>query len=171
MEDWISQILTVIAYLFFTTSFFYKDKKMLVVFFVIGNFILLFSYFLIGAFAIIPAIFATIARYIIIYFLTKNNIKSPIFLILLEFITIFACISTWDGYLSVMLILSYIQYNYGTWQSKRSVIVLTNIIHSIVLIVYNVILHNIAPIVMEILFTICVILIYFFKTKKEEKIN
>ena len=171
MEYWISQILTVVAYLFFTTSFFYKDKKMLVLFYIIGNSILFSSYLIIGAYEIVPALIVTIFRYIIIYFLTKNNIKSPIFLILLELIVIFSCIYTWSGYLSLMLVISYLQYTYGTWQPKRSIIVLSNFIHSSILVAYNIILCNYAPIIMEIIFTICMLIIYFSSKNKQGQIN
>lgn len=165
MDYIISQCILAVAYLILILSFLFNKKEKLLLFFLIDNILFLVGYIVFGAWEVVPTMIISIFRNILFYFLAKYKIHSYIFLILLELITFFACLYTWNGILSCIILFGYLAYTYGCWQNSKLVLLICNCILSVCFIVYNILISNIVPIVMESVVIVFSIVMYLISLK------
>ena len=168
MEYIISQCIFAIAYIFLIVSFKFKQKDMIILFALFANVLFIAGYSIIGAWVVLSSVIISFFRLIAFFVLAKKNVNHWIFLVLIELITVFAALYTWNGWTSVIVLIGYAVYTYGCWQNNRLVILITNLVLSVALIAYNAIILNIMPIIMESVFFVLSILMYIRSNKVKQ---
>ena len=171
---WLAQSLFVIGYITLLSSFLFKKKQTLMAINVVGDCIIIIGYLLLKQYGGLITSFLAVFRSFVFSVLAKKNIKNNYtILILMEMIAVLGFVSSWEGTLSIILLIANIVFIVGCWQDKRIVLVITNLYLSTSIIVYNILIKNYAPIIMETIYSFFMILIFIkeCKNKKLDKQN
>jgi hypothetical protein len=168
MEYWVSQGLFVIGYVILLLSFLFKKKQTLMAINVVGDCVILIGYVILRAYGGFVTSFLAMFRSLAFSVLAKKNIRQNyLFLALMQLIAIFGFIYTWEGMLSIILLVANLVFIVGCWQDKRVVLIATNIYLSISIITYNVLIHNYAPILMEAVYAFFMLLFFIKECKRK----
>lgn len=171
MEYWISQGLFVIGYIIMLSAYLFKKKDVFMICNIVGNIFLTSGYIVLGAYTGMVGAILTVFRCATFAVLAKKNIKrNYIFLTLLELITIFGFIYTWEGMYSIIMLIANIIFTYACWQDNRIVMVWINVYFSMSILTYNALIGNISPIIMESVYSAILVTSFFinlYKTKKK----
>ena len=170
MEDWISQGLFVIGYIIMLSAYLFKRKDAFMICNIVGNIFLTSGYLVLGEYTGLVGAVLTIFRCATFAVLAKKNInKNYIFLTLLELITIFGFIYTWEGVYSIIMLIANIIFTYACWQDNRTVMVWINVYFSMSILTYNVLIWNISPIIMESIYSTILIVSFFIGLAKRKQ--
>ena len=152
MEYWISQGLFVIGYIIMLSAYLFKKKDVFMICNIVGNIFLTSGYIVLGA-----------------YTGMVGAILTYIFLTLLELITIFGFIYTWEGMYSIIMLVGNIVFTFACWQDNRTVMVWLNVYYSLSILTYNALIGNISPIIMESIYSTILIVSFFIGLAKKKQ--
>ena len=138
----ISQILVVIYYLVYTSTYSLKDKEKILIIGIIATIISSLSYLLLGAYTGVAMCIIAMIRNI--YFYKSKNISS---LLIILVITIIASILSYQNIYSIFTISATIIYTYGLWQAKTKTYKLLGISVNLLMIIYNISIKSIMGVI------------------------
>lgn len=170
-----SQVFAVIMYILIAFTYYFKDRKKILVF----NFLSILAnsveFILLGAYSGLAMNGVAILRDII--FIadennkpnnTKTTVKDIGILLLLVAISIILSIFTFDGIFSLFAMGATMIFTYSVWQKSTKVYKLLGPFVSLCWIVYKVHIKSIFGIILESVLLICTIIGYILEVKKEK---
>ena len=157
----ISQILVVIYYLVYTSTYSLKDKEKILIIGIIATIISSLSYLLLGAYTGVAMCIIAIIRNI--YFYKSKNISS---LLIILAITIIASILSYQNIYSIFTISATIIYTYGLWQAKNKTYKLLGISVNLLMIIYNISIKSIMGVIFMSLALITSVIGYIKEGKR-----
>lgn len=157
-----SQFFTILIYVFLAITYYAKDKKIILLFSFFSLIANALAYVLLSAWTgFFMCIVAMIRNIIFIIDEKKNSKKERIdkkdilILLILYIILIIFVLLTFDGIASICSALATVIYTYSVWQNKTKVYKLLGIPYGIFCILYNILIHSIFGIILEIILLIC----------------
>ena len=172
----LSQIFVIINAALLMATYQLKTRKSIL----IVSFMALLSngvaYVLLSAWSGLAMVFVAMIRNIIFMIDENKNGKSDkitkkdiIILIVLYAISIISAIYTYEGILSMMIVVATMLYTYSVWQKKTSIYKILGIIIEVILIIYNIYIFSIFGIIIEtfLLISASIGIIREYKRKKE----
>ena len=160
----LSQILVIVYYLIYSSTFHFKDSKKILIFGIIATVISSISYLLLNAYTGMAMCFVAIIRNLL--FSKEKNNSFNLFLIFL--LTIAASIFTYNSYFCLFNIIATLIYTYALWQKNTRIYKLLGIIVNALMIVYNIYIKSILGVVLISIAFISSIIGYL-KENKEKK--
>ena len=159
----ISQILVVIYYLVYATTFNLKDKTKILEIGILATIINAISYLLLGAYTGIAMCIVSIIRNI--WF---NKSKNNISLITIFVIMILLSIVSYQNIFSLLSIIATVIYTYALWQTSTKRYKLCGIIVNLLMIGYNISIKSIMGVIFMVIALISSVIGYI---KDKEKIE
>lgn len=137
--NYLSQIVGIIAFIFFVSSIQLKNKKKLLLFQLLANLFYALQYILLNVFVAGGMNILSTIRCLILYFYDKKK-KEPSKILLWVFIVIIITIGilTYSNYLSIIPIGITLLYTISTWQDDMQSIRILFVIAAIFWVIYNI---------------------------------
>ena len=132
----VAQCIGLFGFLVFVSSVQVKEKKKLILFQLVANFLYGVSYFLLNVKTAFFMNMVSVIRCAILYF-TKQEKPSKLFLFLLLAMIVVITIFTYDGPLSLLPTIITAMYTISTWQNNMTVIRYAFIAAGLLWIFYN----------------------------------
>ena len=174
----ISQVFTILMYIFLGITYYVKDRKKLLIIHFIATISCSIAYFLLEAWTGLAMCIVVIIRNIIFLLDEKKNGKKDIInkkdiviLIILFSISIVFAIFTYDGPLSLLSVLATLINTYAIWQKKINIYRLLGIATGTLWVFYNLYIMSIFGIILEAILLICSITGYVLSIRKIKKCN
>lgn len=140
----ISQILVILYYLIYSSTFHLKENKKILIFGIVATVLSSMSYFLLSAYTGMAMCFIAIIRNILFY-KNKKNIK---YFIIIIIITLFFSIFTYSGWFCLFNILATLIYTYALWQENNKKYKLLGILVNGLMIIYNIYIQSIMGVIL-----------------------
>ncbi|MDR2598691.1 MAG: YgjV family protein [Oscillospiraceae bacterium] len=139
MESTISQIIGVFAIIAFAAAPHMKKKSILLLFLIIGNFLTVIEFLLLGSMTEVAVISVSTVRTVTFFFFSKYDKRAPIW-VLIAFLAMQggAVYFTWKSWVSLLMLFDMVQ-TYGQWQTNMKILRICTIIGSIPIGIYNII--------------------------------
>lgn len=172
----LSQIFTIMMYIFLATTYYVQDRKKVLVLHFIATIASAIAYILLGAWTGVAMCAVVVIRNIIFIVDENKNGKEMILikkdiviLIILYVISIVFAVFTYDGPLSLLSVLATLINTYAVWQKKINIYKLLGIPTGILWVFYNIYIMSIFGIILESILLICSTTGYILdmKSKKE----
>ncbi len=168
MEYLISQLLFAVGYAMLIISYFAKNKTRTFIYVVVFSFITLAAYIVAGSASIIPFAIVAIVRSLV-FFITAKLCYNKVWVLLALCVLYVATTIFWfQDWSSIMFAVTNIVYMIGCYQKRKDVLMLCNLVLSASVILYNVLQNNIVAYVMESVFVVMVLIVYFIDCKKKK---
>ena len=172
----ISQIFTIINYTLVASTYYYKNRKTILII----NFLSVVaegcSYLFLQAYTEFAMCIVALIRNLIFVIDERKNHKQDtiskkdiMILITLYGIIIFSVIFTYDGILSLLSVVATMLYTYSVWQKKTKVYKLLGMPIGVLWILYNIFIKSIFGILLESILLLCSITGYILEKKKIEQ--
>ena len=172
----ISQIFTIINYTLVASTYYYKNRKTILII----NFLSVVaegcSYLFLQAYTGFAMCIVALIRNLIFVIDERKNHKQDtiskkdiMILITLYGIIIFSVIFTYDGILSLLSVVATMLYTYSVWQKKTKVYKLLGMPIGVLWILYNIFIKSIFGILLESILLLCSITGYILEKKKIEQ--
>lgn len=169
----LSQIFTILMYILLGTTYYLKDRKMVLVINFLSTISIAIAYILLNAWSGFAMCIVGIVRNIIFILDEKKNGKREtinktdiVILIILYTISIISAVFTYDGFLSLLSVFATMSYTYSVWQKKINVYKLLGIPTGILWILYNIHIASIFGIILESVLLICSVTGYILERRK-----
>ena len=140
----LSQILVIIYYLIYSSTFHLKGNNKILIYGIIATIISSVSYVLLNAYTGMAMCFVAIIRNLIF---TKNK-KNVLNLMLIILLTIIASAFTFNSYFCLFNICATLIYTYALWQKNTKTYKLLGIIVNGLMIVYNIYVKSIFGVIL-----------------------
>ena len=174
----LSQVFTVIMYIFLALTYYAKDRKKVLIFNILSLIAILIAYILLNAWTGTAMTVVAILRNIIFLVDEKENRKSSkitkkdiIILLILYIILICFAIATYDGFLSLFSVFATAICNFSVWQKDVKIYKLLGIPVEVCWITYNIYIMSVMGIILETIMLICAIVGYLLEIKKRKIYN
>ena len=178
LEYVISQVLTVLMYVFLGMTYYAKDRKKVLILSFLSLIANGLAYVFLSAWSGLAMCIVAFIRNIIFLIDEKKNGKRDQIskfdigvLVVLYVISIISAVFTYEGFLSLLSVFATMLYTYSVWQKKTSIYKMLGIIVEAIWMIYNIYIFSILGIIVEILLLISAIIgiIREYKLKKENK--
>ncbi len=174
----ISQIFTVISYIFLASTYHAKNRKTVLVLNVLSQIAFSVAYILLGAWSGLAMAIVALTRNIIFLIDENKNGKRNnmnrtdiIILIVLYIISIISAIFTYEGIFSLLPVIATMLYTYSVCQKNIKTYKLLGVPIEILWTLYNIYIKSIFGILLEaIMLTTCIIG-YIKETKKTQEVT
>ena len=134
----VAQIIGFTALLIYIVSFFKEKRKTILALVLVCNVFYAFQYLMLDAYAALFSCIIGAVRTLIFLKFEKSNQKTPLWVLLIIIaITIYSGFLSYNGFISLIPILSGIMYTISIWQSNLKVYRGACIINGLVWIIYN----------------------------------
>ena len=112
-------------------------------------------------------IFAAVRMFVFYYFEKNNLEKNAFVLFFFIFIFIFITLFTWEGFVSLVLLLGFCIFTYGSWQSRRLILLISAYVISITNIIFNIYYGGYVNVVTELIMvaSTTIALARYYKTR------
>ena len=140
----LSQILVIVYYLIYSSTFHLKDSKKILILGIIATIISSISYLLLTAYTGMAMCFVAIIRNLLF---TKEK-NSSFNLILIFLLTVAASIFTYESYFCLFNIIATLIYTYALWQKNTRIYKLLGILVNGLMIIYNIYIKSILGVVL-----------------------
>lgn len=155
MDYIISQIFVVLSYASLSTTYFFKNRKFILIFSLLAVVCNGFGFFFLKAWSgLAMSVFAILRN--IIFLIQNRNEKSEkiklidwIILGVLVAVSIVSAVFTYDGFFSLLSIFATMAYTISIWQKNASVYKVLGICSSVLWIAYGIYIMSIFSIVLE----------------------
>jgi len=178
IEYIISQILTVISYMFFASTYYAKDRKKVMPLNCVGKITIMIAYFLLGAWSGVAMQIVAIVRNIAFMINEKINGKSKkidaadvIILLIVCIVSIILALNTYQGMFSLLPIIATLMYTYAVCQKNIKTYKLLGIPIEILWTIYNIYIKSILGIALEFVMLSSCITGYVLEVKRSKKIK
>ena len=178
LEYVISQVLTVLMYVFLGMTYYAKDRKKVLILSFLSLIANGLAYVFLSAWSGLAMCVVAFIRNIIFLIDEKKNGKRDEIskfdiwvLIVLYAISIISAVFTYEGFLSLLSVFATMLYTYSVWQKKTSIYKLLGIPVGILWILYNIYVQSIFGIILESLLLICSTTGYILEVKKNKIIE
>lgn len=170
----ISQVLTVIAYIFIGATYQVKKRKAILILNVLSQIGFGIAYILLQAWSgLAMTVVALIRNFIFIIDENKNGKRSNIgktditILVIVLLICILSAIFTYDGFLSILPIIATMLYTYAICQKNVKIYKLLGIPIETLWILYNIYIMSIVAIILETIMLLNCIIGYLREIKEK----
>lgn len=170
-----SQLFTIIMYIFSGLSYYAKDRKKVLILNFIGLLSIAVAYVLLKAWTGLAMDIVAIIRNIIFLIDEKKNgtrnknTKADVaILIILYTIIIVSTIFTYNGLLSLASVIATCIYTFSVWQKNVKLYKFLGIFVETLWMIYNIYIMSIFGIILEAVVLICAITGYITETKKNK---
>lgn len=174
----VSQIFTIIMYVFLGITYYVKDRnKVIIISFlsIVSNMV---AYTLLNAWSGLAMCTLGMFRNIVFLIDEKKNGKRDyinkfdiVFLIILTILACIFAIYTYEGFLSLLSIFATMLYTYSVWQKNIRIYKLLGIPVCILWIIYNVYIMSIFGIILESILLVFTIIGNILENKKQKETN
>lgn len=168
-----SQVFTIIMYIFSGLSYYAKDRKKVLILNFIGLISIAIAYVLLKAWTGLAMDIVAIIRNIIFLIdekkngtRDKNTKKDVVILITLYAIIIVSTIFTYNGFLSLASVIATCIYTFSVWQKNVKTYKLLGVFVETFWIIYNIYIKSIFGIILEAIVLICAITGYIKEIRK-----
>ena len=170
----LSQIFTILMYIFLGITYYVKDRKKLLIIHFIATIASAIAYTLLNAWTGLAMCGVVVIRNIIFLFDEKKNGKSDsikkkdiVILIILYSISIIFAVFSYGGPLSLLSVLATMINTYAIWQKKINIYRLLGIVTGILWVFYNIYIMSIFGIILESILLICSTTGYILEIRKK----
>ncbi|MBQ3145726.1 MAG: YgjV family protein [Clostridia bacterium] len=140
----LSQILVIIYYLIYSSTFNLKDSNKILIYGIIATIISSISYLLLNAYTGMAMCFVAIIRNLLF---TKNK-KNVLNLVLILLLTLIASIFTFNSYFCLFNIIATLIYTYALWQKNTKIYKMLGIIVNGLMIIYNIYIKSVLGVIL-----------------------
>ena len=155
MEYIISQIFVVLSYASLTTTYFFKNRKFILLFSLLAVICNGFGFFFLGAWSgLAMSIFAIVRN--IVFMIQNKYFKTEkitwidwLILGILVVVSIVSAVFTFDGFFSLLSIFATMTYTVSVWQKNPTVYKVLGIFASLLWIAYGIYIMSIFSIILE----------------------
>lgn len=173
----ISQIFTIISYIFLASTYHVKSRKTVLKLNCISQIAFIVAYILLGAWSGLMMAIVALARNII-YIIDENkngmrkktNKTDIIILVIMYIICILSAIFTYDGIFSLLPVIATMLYTYAVCQKNIKTYKLLGIPTELLWTGYNIYIRSIVGIVLEVIMLTNCFTGYIMEVKKNKKV-
>ena len=176
----ISQILILIAYVFFALTYFTKGYRIRLISMIICNVFMIGSYALLNAWTAVPVLAVAIIRDVVSFANTHRLLKSPVkksepnaWLLVLWLVALtVATIFTQEGVWSLFIYFAVMTFTISSWQKSPLVYRVMGVFASWFVIIYNIAVTNVTGIALEsiaLVFIVIGLIRFIVKNRKTKK--
>jgi len=158
----LSQIFTILMYIFLAISYYSKNRKMILILSIISIITNIVAFVFLNAWTGVAMCVVALVRNLIFMIDEKKNGKSEkitkkdiIILIILYVITVISTIYTYDGFLSLLSVIATSVYTFSIWQKRTGVYKAMGIPTGILWILYNIYIKSVFGFILESILLIC----------------
>lgn len=179
MEYIISQIFVVLSYASLSTTYFFKNRKFILLFSLLAVICNGFGFFFLGAWSgLAMSVFAIVRN--IVFMIQNKYFKTEkitwidwLILGILVVVSIVSAVFTFDGFFSLLSIFATMTYTISVWQKNSTVYKVLGIFASILWIAYGIYIKSIFSIVLEAALLIAETIgtVKAYKEKQKNKIE
>lgn len=169
----ISQVFTIIMYIFLGITYYVKDRKKLLVIHFIATISIAIAYILLGAWTGFAMSIVVLIRNMIFLLDEKKNGKRDtinktdiIILIVLYIISIVFAVFSYDGIFSLLSVAATMLNTYSVWQKDIKVYKLLGAPICMLWILYNIYIMSIFGIISEVVMLVCSTMGYILEKRK-----
>lgn len=171
----LSQIFTIIMYIFTGLTYYAKDRKKILILSFMSLISIAIAYIFLNAWTGLAMDIVAIIRNIIFLIDEKKNGKrdkntktDAIILVGLYVISIVAAVFTYNGLLSLASVIATCIYTFSVWQKNVKLYKFLGIFVETLWMIYNIYIMSIFGIILEAVVLICAITGYITETKKNK---
>ncbi len=168
----LSQVFTILMYVFMAWTYFLKDKRKIVIVSALSLVANIIAYVLLGAWTGLAMCVVAMLRNLYILWEEKHNGKREtntkrdyIFLAVVYLGIVLATIPTYEGFLSLLSVFATSVYTYSIWQKSTKVYKFCGIPVGILWIAYNAYVKSIFGVVLEAILLVASIIGYIAEVK------
>ncbi len=169
----ISQVFTIIMYILLVTTFYVKERKVVLTLNFIATISIAIAYILLGAWTGLAMCIVVIIRNII-FLLDENkngkreniNKTDIIILVVLYAISLISAVFTYAGPLSLLSVAATMLNTYSVWQKDIKIYKLLGSPTSMLWILYNIYIMSVFGIILESVLLICSVTGYILEKRK-----
>lgn len=170
----LSQVFTIINYIFLGTTYYLKNRKAILVISVLSAISMACAYVFLEAYTGLAMCAVSIIRNLIFIIDEKKNGKSDkifkkdvVILITLYLLAFMSTIFTYNGLGSLLSVFATLVFTYAVWQKHTKIYKILGIPTSLLWISYNIYIKSIAGIALECVILICSITGYVLEGKRK----
>lgn len=174
----LSQIFTIITYVFLAATYYAKNRKVILTISFLSIVANGIAYVFLNAYTGLAMCIVALLRNIIFLVDEKKNgkrdyidKKDVVILIVLYAISIISTFFTYTDFLSLLSVIATMLYTYSVWQKKTEVYKFLGIPIGILWVFYNIYIKSIFGIILETILLICSITGYLLEKKENKKVK